>query len=852
METKVTRKGTSGLKTSKKRQAAQEKLAKAFKKWRAGGMSRSKEDPLRIKYLSAKYELQRLGRYEESLSNIKHNCSLMNAHAGDRNRIYTKMKKFRGEKSSSKPLKLETPVGLYLGDDVLEGFAADAEFLGRARGEGNMYDNEFYRLCMLDNAYIFDFKEEKFLIPPMTKQRLEEILSSMKRGKACDIYQLTAEHLQECGEAAKMCILNLLNSIIANIYYLTCPQAKAGLGSSIHKGKKKPRDKSKSYRRITVSPQIGCILDRYIDPLTEQIFRSKQSPDQLGFTKSVSYLLASVQRGECQRWAVDKKMTCFGVSLDGEAAFPSVDRDIQVRELYSVGESGDFLQYSRNTYQNTNCTMKLDGKLSRCFSEYTGNRQGHVKAAGHFKAYINPCLDTVNSTDLGFHIGPISVGTECCADDTYLQSDSQSGLQGLIDIVGHYAKRYRVIFNADKTKIVVTGSRHDMDYYKDVGPWSLNGERIAVVTNNEHLGLIVSGLDEEQKNVDQNLTQCRNSLFALLGPALSYKCKLSPQVQLHLWRTYSLPVLKSGLSALPLRPTDIKPLQIFQNKIMRGFLKQSFCSPVPSLYFLCGELPIEGQVHIDLLGLFFNIWSNPSTKIFEIVKYIMKMAGEKSTTWSYHVRLIAKKYKLPDPLLLMDQAVWSKETWKTLVTNKVLVYHESEMREKALSNYKLEYFNVQLLGLNGLPYPALHNIQDTREILKMKAHLKFLTGDIDSYHHMSLDRGVDPSCRLCSAPCEHTQHILTECCSTAEIRDRLYPQLVNIVSDIQPSCGLLKQSSNHLLTQFIIDPSSMNLPNTHRISSQHPRLHELFRISRDWCFSINTCRTKLLKEKNLR
>ena len=228
------------------------------------------------------------------------------------------------------------------------------------------------------------------------------------------------------------------------------------------------------------------------------------------------------------------------------------------------------------------------------------------------------------------------------------------------------------------------------------------------------------------------------------------------------------------------------------------------------------------------------------------------MAGEKSTTWSYHVCLIAKKYGLPDPLLLMEQAVWPKEMWKTLVTTKVIVYHETQLREKAASNYKLEYFNVQLLSLNCHPYPAVLNIQDTREIPKMKAHLKFLTGDIDSYHNMYIDRGVDPSCRLCSAPCEHTQHILTECSSTAEIRERLYPELVNLVSDIQPSCGLLNRSSNHLLTQFIIDPSSMNLPNTHRISSQHPRLNELFRISRDWCFSINTCRTKLLKEKNLR
>ena len=31
-------------------------------------------------------------------------------------------------------------------------------------------------------------------------------------------------------------------------------------------------------------------------------------------------------------------LTCFGVSLDGEAAFPNVEREIQIRELYSAGE----------------------------------------------------------------------------------------------------------------------------------------------------------------------------------------------------------------------------------------------------------------------------------------------------------------------------------------------------------------------------------------------------------------------------------------------------------------------------------------------------------------------------------
>jgi hypothetical protein len=143
--------------------------------------------------------------------------------------------------------------------------------------------------------------------------------------------------------------------------------------------------------------------------------------------------------------------------------------------------------------------MKSDDKLSRSITEHSGTRQGHAKASGLFKAYINPCLDALNSADLGFHIGPIEVCSSCCADDTYVLSDRKSGLQGALEIVSHYAKRYRVIFNADKTKIVVTGSRPDMEFFKDTCPWHLDGERVTVVDNNEHLGLIVSGMNEEQK-----------------------------------------------------------------------------------------------------------------------------------------------------------------------------------------------------------------------------------------------------------------------------------------------------------------------------------------------------------------
>ena len=112
----------------------------------------------------------------------------------------------------------------------------------------------------------------------------------------------------------------------------------------------------------------------------------------------------------------------------------------------------------------------MDGKLSRTIEEQTGNRKCHVKAGGHFKAYINLCLETVNRGELGFHIGPIAVGVVCCADDSYVLSNTQSGLQSAINILGHFAKRYRAVVYTEKTKIVVTGSKVYMDYYGDVSP----------------------------------------------------------------------------------------------------------------------------------------------------------------------------------------------------------------------------------------------------------------------------------------------------------------------------------------------------------------------------------------------
>ena len=707
-DTKLTNTVPVGRKNkSKKLEKAEKLVVKRFKYWKRAGRPMDKNNPYRSKFCQAKSNLQKLNRYEQSLENIRLNNKLMYSNLHNKNQVYSTLKNLRSERMKPPTQSLETPVGTYYGKDVLEGFAADAEFLGRPTADERVFDKEFYEICKLDNIYIFSFRgDEPIQIPPMTQADLDNIVNRMKSGKACDLYQLSPEHLKHCGVEARQALLILLNKIINNIYYLTCQQLKVGLATTIHKGKNKPATKSSSYRRITVTPIIGSILDKYVDPIAEKVFRPSQSPDQLGFTSKLNYLMASVQRGECQRWALDKKQTCFGISLDGESAFPSVEREIQIRELYSVGERGNLLEYSKNTYVNTDCYL-------RKISEYKGNRQGHVRSSGHYKVYINPLLTALNKSKLGFHIGPICVTAVAVADDTYLFAGSPSALQAILKIVSFFARRYRIKFNTSKTKLVVTGSQLDMDYYADISPWTLNGESICVTENNEHLGIVVSGKNEELKNVDRRIQECRKSLYSLLGPAYAFKCLLPPSVKIHLWRTYCLPILWSGLSALPIRPNQMKSAKTFQNKILRSFLHLSKVSPIPALYFLLGELPIEARIHIGVLTLFHSIWSNPETTIFRIVQYILMMSDSKSCTWSAHVRNLCLIYDLPDPLELLSCPAWPKSKWLEIVKTKVTIFHEKALRGQAITNSKMQYLNVKLQGLSGLPHIALQNIRTT-------------------------------------------------------------------------------------------------------------------------------------------
>ena len=196
-------------------------------------------------------------------------------------------------------------------------------------------------------------------------------------------------------------------------------------------------------------------------------------------------------------------------------------------------------------------------------------------------------------------------------------------------------------------------------------------------------------------------------------------------------------------------------------------------------------------------------------------------------------------------------------SFKTDIDIRIRAFHENEMRIKARDSEKLKYFNASLYGLSGHPHPALSNLMNTVEVKKSRYHLKMLIGDLYTYEVKSQHSSGSPHCHVCcdnetesnnfTRPSESICHILVICRAYSDIRNRIIEQYKQLCSVSNSTLNFHHISSDsELLCQFILDPTSINLPE--RINLKDPYLDSYFKLSRDICHGINERRLKFLKK----
>ena len=120
-----------------------------------------------------------------------------------------------------------------------------------------------------------------------------------------------------------------------------------------------------------------------------------------------------------------------------------------------------------------------------------------------------------------------------------------------------------------------------------------------------------------------------------------------------------------------------------------------------------------------------------------------------------------------------------------------------------------------------------------------------LSGNYLTFEQKSQQSGGSPLCRLCKNDTdpETLEHLIAKCEELSDIKSRITNSMTSICQEAGVNINLSLLSSSQL-TQFILDPSSMNLK--HRVDIRHPILPSLFQLSRDYCFAIDKRRTASL------
>ena len=518
---------------------------------------------------------------------------------------------------------------------------------------------------------------------------------------------------------------------------------KSGIITPVYKNKKSIKDPD-NYRRITVTSLLGKILEKIMVAPTKEILKARLNTLQRGFCDRSSSVNTALLLSEAIAEAKDKKEPIYGAFLDASKAFDVVWHDGMLLNLHQLGIKGHLWLLYKDMYTNMTSQIKLDGHISTRFHEGQGVRQGGIPSTELFKARGDKLLRTIERSRLGYQIGITSVAAPTCADDIALLSDSITNLQTMLNLAGNEATQERYNYSTSKSTTMVMNSPYPTDVWRSAG-WTLSEEPLEVSSREPHLGLIREPKGKAAETVSDNLKKTRRCVYALMGAGMYGMNGLHPEVGIHLWKTYALPLLVYGLDVLKLTIADLLRLETCQHQVLGQLQHLPSGSANAAIHLITGVPPVQLVIDRNIFKLFVNVISQPSTKEHEIFTRQLAVKGPNSNSWITCVKDALARYDLPTAYDLAEHPP-SKAGWKRTVRSTLYSYWQEKLKNEARRCITLRYLNVDGCELNQMHPVWRRTPQNRTAVVQACVRVKILVGRYYLQHDYNKFKKTNHNC----------------------------------------------------------------------------------------------------------
>ena len=433
------------------------------------------------------------------------------------------------------------------------------------------WNNHFKKVFMNEKT-----KEE---LPKNTKEKgpldfqisideLKEAKYILRFGKSPGYDRISNEMLHCLTDLEPELIRKLFNAIInkPNIISNWC----TSMISPIHKkGSKTDPD---NYRGISL---ISCFAKYFLVILNKRLLKyvidnKILSKSQLGYlpgnrTADALLILHNMVDLYCHK----QKKRIFGCFVDFSKAFDSIPRHTLFQKLLDYQITGNFYECLVNLYTNNTACVKMGTHITEFFNINQGVKQGCI---------LSPLLFNIFMSDLPSQLEqeqckPIYLtnnskcGCLIWADDLLILSESEEGLQNMLNSLNTFALNNGLKANLDKTKVMIFNKNGRLIHKK----FTLGRVEIQVTREYKYLGFKLTPSGE-----------INSGLHDLKDRALRAYMKMKKKL--------GLTFRKHLLITLKLFDTLIKPILLYASDFW-GILKLPKNNPLETLYIsFCKQL----------------------------------------------------------------------------------------------------------------------------------------------------------------------------------------------------------------------------------------------------------------------